>query len=130
MYTIKEVSQKLDLSYHTIRYYTDIGLVPAVERDEHNNRLFSEQALNWLQGIKNLKRSGMSIKLLQKYVALCLDGEGTTLDRYDIILKQKEIIAEKLAEIQECADFLASKQRYYEEVLAGKQVDRTNPNNW
>lgn len=33
MYTVKEVSKQLGLTQHTIRYYTDKGLVPNVQRD-------------------------------------------------------------------------------------------------
>jgi len=34
MYTVKEVAKLLDLTEHTVRYYTDKGLVPSVQRDK------------------------------------------------------------------------------------------------
>lgn len=44
MYTLKQACQILNLTEHTIRYYTDIGIVE-VKRDKNNHRLFDEQAL-------------------------------------------------------------------------------------
>jgi DNA-binding transcriptional MerR regulator len=49
MYTIKEVSEKTGLTYHTIRYYTDEGLIPEVVRDKNNNRLFNERSIGSVQ---------------------------------------------------------------------------------
>ncbi len=130
MYKIKEVSQKLEMSEHTIRYYTDIGLVPHMERDENNVRIFNEKAVNWLRGLKYLKGCGMSIQALQDYVKLCLDGDETVTQRYDIIIEQKKEIDKKLDELQKCSDYLTEKVAYYEEVMDGKRIDNSNPDNW
>ncbi len=56
MYTVKEVAKLLDLTEHTVRYYTDKGLVPSLQRDKNNNRLFDQQSINWLRGAKHLKQ--------------------------------------------------------------------------
>ncbi|WP_288011076.1 MerR family transcriptional regulator, partial [Kyrpidia sp.] len=49
---MKEVARLLGLTEHTVRFYTDKGLVPNVQRDSHNNRLFDDQSLDWLTGAK------------------------------------------------------------------------------
>lgn len=41
MYTVKEVAKCLNLTEHTIRYYTDKGLVPSIKRDKNNTRIFN-----------------------------------------------------------------------------------------
>jgi len=46
MYTVKEASELLNLTEHTIRYYTDKSLVPHLKHDKNNNRLFDDEALN------------------------------------------------------------------------------------
>ena len=89
MYTVKEISKLLNMSEHTVRYYTDMGLVPTLKRDKNGNRLFDENSKNWLIGIKNLRGSGMSIKAVKDYVDLCLQGESTLEKRYEIIIEQK-----------------------------------------
>lgn len=55
MYSVKETAEIVGLTEHTIRFYTDKGLVPNVTRDRNNNRLFDEESINWLTGVKYLK---------------------------------------------------------------------------
>jgi DNA-binding transcriptional MerR regulator len=89
MYTIKETAKLMEMTEHTLRYYTDKGLVPTVKRDKNNNRLFDDESINWLTGIKYLRASGMSIEAIKEYIDLCLEGDSTIEQRYQIILKQK-----------------------------------------
>lgn len=130
MYKVKEVSEMLGMTEHTVRYYTDVGLVPDVRRDKNNVRIFDQKALNWLKGIQFLKQGGMSVKALQDYVRLCLEGDETAEKRMQIILEQKAYIDAKLEEVQACAQYLENKVKYYEDVMAGLIIDNSNPNNW
>ena len=66
MYTVKDVAKQLALSEHTIRFYTDKELIPGVLRDKNNKRLFTEEAINWLIGVKYLKECGMSLDAIKK----------------------------------------------------------------
>ena len=77
MYSVKETAEIVGLTEHTIRFYTDKGLVPNVTRDRNNNRLFDEESINWLTGVKYLKEGGMSIEAIKDYVDLCLEGNST-----------------------------------------------------
>ena len=65
MHTIKQAAALVGMSEHTLRFYTDKGLVPAVTRDARNNRIFSDEALNFLTVIKCLKGCGMSIEAIK-----------------------------------------------------------------
>lgn len=49
-YTIKQFAELFHTSEHTIRYYTDIELLPC-RRDKGNRRVFDEESVNWMQGI-------------------------------------------------------------------------------
>lgn len=130
MYTVKEVSELLDLTEHTIRYYTDKGLVPSVIRDKNNIRLFNEESINWLKGIKYLKGTGMSIESMKEYVDLCLKGESTIQERYQIILDQKEIAERQLKEAKERVEYLQNKAAHYLEIVNHTIVDDTIPGKW
>ena len=72
MHSVKEVASMLDMTEHTVRYYTDKGLVPNLKRDHNNNRLFDEAALNWLLCVKHLRHCGMSVDDIKRYIGLCL----------------------------------------------------------
>jgi len=126
MYTVKEVARRLGISEHTIRYYTDRGLLPIVKRDKNNNRLFDDEAINWLIGIMNLKKCGMSLKDIKLYVDLCQQGKSSVPERYDIILKQKKAAEKQLEEAQKRVDYMNRKVDYYKTLL-DNDMDGANP---
>ncbi|URZ06865.1 MerR family transcriptional regulator [Clostridium felsineum] len=130
MYTLKQICEITTLSEHTVRYYTDQGLVPSVKRDSNNRRVFDEKSIDWLTGIKRLKACGMSIKDLKTYVHLCLIGDATVEERYNIILNQKKAIDQKKAEIIQCSDFIDHKLKHYKAIKDRKIEDDTNPDKW
>ena len=130
MYTVKQVSALLDLTAHTVRYYTDMNLIPMLERDHNNNRLFNEEAVNWLKAIKTLRGCGMSIEGIKHYLDLCLEGDSSVPERYDIFLKQKEIVDAQMREIMEHAHFLENKLVHYKQIMSNGIPDDTNPLKW
>jgi DNA-binding transcriptional MerR regulator len=130
MYTVKEISKLLNMSEHTVRYYTDMGLVPSLKRDKNGNRLFDEEYNNWLIGIKNLRGSGMSIKAVKDYVNLCLQGESTIEIRYDIILEQKKQLEKQLKEMNERYHYIEQKTKLYEDIMSHRIPDNSNPGTW
>lgn len=130
MYTVKETAKMLNLSEYTIRYYTDEGLVPNLIRDKNNNRLFDDTAINWLIGIKYLKDCGMSIKSIKTYIDLCLKGDDTIKERYEIILKQKEIAISQLEEAKQRVLYMENKIKHYTDIIDKRINDDTNPGEW
>jgi DNA-binding transcriptional MerR regulator len=130
MYTVKEVAKLLDLTQHTVRFYTDKGLVPSLQRDKNNNRIFNDDSIQWLSGAKKLKKCGMSVEDIKKYVELCLEGGTTIQDRYEIIVKQKELVLAQLEEIKSMAEYITNKEKHYRDIINGIIPDDTNPSNW
>ena len=130
MHTVKEAGQITGLTEHTIRFYTDKGLVPTVQRSEHNVRLFDEQSINWLFGVRCLKQSGMPIEAIKTYVDLCLQGDATIHERGMMMKKHGEAARLQLEEAKRHVEHLEEKMALYEEILAGKTPDTTNPATW
>lgn len=130
MYTVKEIAEYLDMTEHTVRYYTDMGLVPSLKRDKNGNRLFDEDSKNWLIGIKNLRGSGMSIKAIKEYVNLCLEGDSTIEVRYAIILEQKKKLEEQLKEMNQRYQYMEQKANMYLDIMNHGIPDKTNPATW
>ncbi|MCQ4637596.1 MerR family transcriptional regulator [Anaerovorax odorimutans] len=130
MYTVKEVSKMLDLSEHTVRFYTDKGLVPSLKRDKNNNRLFDDESINWLTGVKYLRDCGMPLESVKKYVDLCLEGDSTIEMRYQIILEQKAKAQAQLEEAQKRLAYMEKKAEMYRETLEQHVPDRLNPAKW
>ena len=130
MYTVKEVAKLLDLTEHTVRFYTDKGLVPSLQRDKNNNRIFNDESINWLRGSKYLKKCGMSVEDIKKYVDLCLEGGSTIRERYEMIFKQKEIVLAQLEEIKSMAEYITNKEKHYHDIMTQVIPDDTNPAHW
>lgn len=130
MYTVKEVARMIALSEHTIRYYTDQGLIPSVQRDKNNIRLFDEESLNWFIGVKYLKECGMSLKDIKEYVSLCLAGDHTIQQRYQLILHYKAIACKQRQEAQKRLAYMTKKAQHYAEIVKSMTPDDTNPIKW
>lgn len=130
MYTVKEVAKLLGLTEHTIRYYTDKGLVPTIQRDKNNIRLFDDDSINWLTGVKYLKQCGMSVEDIKSYVDLCLLGDSTIHERYQIIMEYKAAAAAQLEEAQLKVKYMEDKADHYLDIINQVIPDDTNPAKW
>ena len=47
--TIKEVSEKFDITADTLRYYERVGLIPPVARNANGNRDYQEKDVDWVE---------------------------------------------------------------------------------
>ncbi len=50
MYTMMQVCQETSMTYQTLKYYCNEGLVPNVKRDKNNRRIFDERDIKCDQG--------------------------------------------------------------------------------
>jgi DNA-binding transcriptional MerR regulator len=114
-YTMKEVSQKFNLSPHTLRYYEKEGLLPSIQRQANGRRLYSDTDLEWIQIVCCMRATGMSIAYIKKYINLCLLGENTIPERREIILCQKEIIENHIKEYKGLLKVVNKKLKHYDE---------------
>ncbi|HEY8805734.1 MAG TPA: MerR family transcriptional regulator [Clostridium sp.] len=117
MYTLKEVTELLGMTKHTIRYYTDQGLVPELNRDKNNHRLFDVDSITWLAFIKHLKDCGMTVKDIKHYIDLWRQGNNTIKERYEILKKQQEITRKQIKEAMQRLVFLQEKADHYQAII-------------
>ena len=120
MYSMRETSQQCHLSYETLKYYCNIGLIPNVSRDEHNYRVFDDQDIAWINSLNCLKKCGMSLKEIKAYIALCLEGESSIMERKAMLAKKRDALLLKQQEIQASIDFIDHKQQLYDDILDKK----------
>ena len=96
MYTIKEVSKKMDVSEHTLRFWAKSGFFPFVTRDRNNIRQFSDNDLEWVKIVKCLRSAGTENKAIKKYIELCIAGDSTVKERYEIIKATKQRVLNQM----------------------------------
>ena len=120
MYSMKETCEKVGMSYQTLKFYCNQGLIPNVKRDKNNYRIFDDNNIGWIKSLSCLKKCGMSIEEIKEYLNLCLIGESTIPKRKVLLdIKRKKLI-EELNQIQDSIDYIDWKQGFYDDVLSGK----------
>lgn len=119
MYTMMQVCRELDMTYQTLKYYCNEGLVPNVKRDGNNRRIFDEKDMKWIKDLTCLKKCGMSILEMKEYLELCLQGEFTIMQRKEMLAKKREALLGSIKELEDSVDYIDWKQNFYDEVLSG-----------
>ncbi|WP_302367695.1 MerR family transcriptional regulator [Brachyspira aalborgi] len=121
--TIAEASKKVNLSADTLRYYERIGLIPEVNRTESGIRNYTEEDLGWIEFSKCMRNAGMSIEALIEYIKLYKKGDVTLEARKQLLISQKDVIKERLEEIQNTFDRINYKIKNYEKLLVEREKD-------
>lgn len=129
-HTIKYVCGQLGLSVHTVRHYCDMGLVPSLRHDGSGNRLFDEEAVNWLRAAAFLRASGMSIPEMRDYFALCQEGISTLRRRQEILMTLRDRARREREEAQRREACLERRIAMCQDALEGRSTDDCNPLNW
>ncbi|CAI6041678.1 putative HTH-type transcriptional regulator [Paenibacillus sp. JJ-100] len=130
MFTVHEAALITGLSEHAVRFYTDKGLIPSVQRNKNNVRLFNDEAINWLRGVRCLKQTGLPIEDIKTYVDLCLEGDSTVPQRLALMMRFKEAALAQLEEAKQRVAHLEEKTLHYQEILEKGIPDITNPAQW
>lgn len=120
MYTMKEACAKTDLSYETLKFYCNQGLVPNVKRDSQNHRIFNDRDIAWINSLNCLKNCNMGIAEMKEYIALCLQGEGTIPERKLILEAKRKALEAERKRIEDAMAYIDWKQGFYDDVLSGK----------
>ena len=121
MYTMMQACREADMTYQTLKFYCNEGLVPNVKRDVNNLRVFDERDVKWIKDLSSLKRCGMSIQEMREYLQLCLEGEGTIPERKRVLEKKQAALREQIRELQDSIDYIDYKQQFYDDVLSGRR---------
>jgi DNA-binding transcriptional MerR regulator len=114
-----QVCRELDMTYQTLKYYCNEGLVPNVKRDSNNRRIFDEKDVKWIKNLTCLKKCGMSIIEMKEYLELCLQGESTIMLRKEMLTKKREALLVSVKELEDSIAYIDWKQNFYDEVLSG-----------
>lgn len=117
---MKEACEKTGLTYETLKFYCNQGLVPNVKRDEKNRRIFDDNDIAWINSLNCLRSCNMSIREMREYIDLCLKGEGTITERKCILAEKRKHLEAERKRIQDSIDYIDWKQGFYDDVLSGK----------
>ncbi|MDO1479464.1 MerR family transcriptional regulator [Rhodococcus ruber] len=115
--TIAEAAERTGLTTHTLRYYERDGLMlREIGRSSSGHRLYTEDDLAWVVLLTRLRATGMPIREIREYAALCRAGSGNEQDRLALlrahrarVLTQLDQVTEHLAAIDGKIDIYRSR---------------------
>ncbi|MFC0277144.1 MerR family transcriptional regulator [Enterococcus devriesei] len=113
-FLIGEISERYGISQDTLRYYDKAGLLPFVKKNSAGRREFTEDDLGYIEVIDCLKRSGIAVKEIAKFMDWCVAGDSTLPQRYAFMTEQEAALEQKIHELQAQLDFLRWKKWYYQ----------------
>ena len=115
--TIREIAAKTNMSTDTLRFYERIGLLPPVPRNAAGIRNYDEYFVNFINFIKKLKASGMSLEHIIDYIRLAEMGDATIQERKKLLAEARETLLDKINSLQLVAELADYQLRNYENLL-------------
>ena len=122
-YTVGEMAKRLGVPASTLRYYDKEGLLPFVERSAGGIRQFQEKDFEWLHVIGCMKKAGMPLKDIRRYIDLALKGNDTIDARLEIFQHQRTVLQQQMDELHHTMEMLNYKCWYYETAKAAGTLD-------
>lgn len=113
-FLIGDISKMYGISQDTLRYYDKAGLLPFVKKNQAGRRIFNEDDLGYIEVIDCLKRSGIPVKEIAKFMDWCVEGDKTLPQRYAFMVEQEAALERKIQDLQTQLDFLRWKKWYYQ----------------
>ena len=112
---IGELAEQAGVTQRTIRYYEDIGLLPAAEREGHGHHYYTSETVARLQKIDQLKKLGLSLEEIQGVIELYFtDPSG--------IQPKQKVLAILRAHLAEADRKIGSLQQFRSELQVN--IDR------
>ena len=117
-YLIQDASKKLNISIYTLRYYDKEGLTPFVKKDENGVRKYTEEDLEWIRLLMNLRDIDMPISNIKEYIQLYLQGDKTIDERRDLMCRYTEYIKKKIENTINNLEMAIRKLKQYDSAVA------------
>ncbi len=121
LYSMKETCKRTGLTYQTLKFYCNQGLVPYVKRDENNHRVFDDDDVNWINSLTCLKKCNLSIQEMRDYLKMCMAGESTIPERKELLARKQIELKDHLKTLEESIAYIDWKQDYYDDILEGRR---------
>lgn len=115
--TIREIAAKTNMSTDTLRYYERIGLLPPVPRNAAGIRNYDEYFVNFINFIKKLKASGMSLEHIIVIFGWQKWDDATIQERKKLLAEARETLLDKINSLQLVAELADYQLRNYENLL-------------
>lgn len=120
-FTIGEVSVETGLSIDSLRWFEREGLFPAIRRNAGGQRRFSESDVERISLMLCLRRTGMPVRDMRRFIELLQGGEETHSERLELLLTQRARIFAEQERLKEDLSVVEHKVAYYTGRVGGRE---------
>ncbi len=111
--TPAQMADRTGVTIDTLRYYEREGLIQNVARAESGHRRYSHNDVLWVEVLRCLRDTGMTIDQLRHYSELGAQGDHTEPERKRILLEHRALVERQIAERQAALELIDHKLSYY-----------------
>ena len=113
--SIGELAQLTQVSTRTIRYYEELGILPAPERTSGGTRRYPRDYIFFVEGAKSLKQLGFGLEEISDLGKYALTGTAASR-------RTQTILKEKLAELTHRIRVLKRLQELVADAASGSKT--------
>lgn len=125
MHSMKDITAQTGISYETLKFYCNEGLIPNVQRNENNHRVFTDENLEWINSLTCLRNTGMTIREMKQFAKLIVAGDSTIPCRLEILDAKRAQINLEISKLEHSLAYIDAKEKFYNELLTNDQATFT-----
>jgi MerR family transcriptional regulator, aldehyde-responsive regulator len=120
--TPAEMAERAGVSIDTLRYYEREQLLLNVARAENGHRRYSHDDVLWVEVLRCLRDTGMTIEQLRLYCELGKQGDRTIAERIRFLREHRDKVQAQMEISQRALDLIDHKLDGYGEQQPSKKV--------
>ena len=124
-YNIREIGQIFDVPSSTLRYYEELGILPEVKRDEHKQRVYTDEHIDRLQAITCFKRTGLPMSKIHDFFEYAENLRDNIDKVVDMMENHEKYIVDQMEKLQQDLDHIRQKVRFYNGIK--KAIEKDEP---
>ena len=124
-YNIREIGQIFDVPSSTLRYYEELGILPEVKRDEHKQRVYTDEHIDRLQAITCFKRTGLPMSKIHDFFEYAENLRDNIDKVVDMMENHEKYIVDQIEKMQQDLDHIRQKVRFYNGIK--KAIEKDEP---
>lgn len=124
-YNIREIGQIFDVPSSTLRYYEGLGILPEVKRDEHKQRVYTDEHIDRLQAITCFKRTGLPMSKIHDFFEYAENLRDNIDKVVDMMENHEKYIVDQMEKMQQDLDHIRQKVRFYNGIK--KAIEKDEP---
>jgi DNA-binding transcriptional MerR regulator len=115
---IREVSERTGLSIDTLRWYERAGLLPDIDRGTDGRRRYSPLAIGFVRLVQVLRRTGMPVAEVRKFVQLGTVGLEHHRSRVALLEEHAAALEERMAQLRADHATVQAEIAHYRDLIA------------